>query len=94
MPDFTLPALAGIILSLFFAYIPGASTWYESLTKQAKNIWMLVFLLAACAVIFAAGCLGYSQQVACTIEGAKSLLPMFVSAAVANQTTYLLTKNI
>jgi succinate dehydrogenase hydrophobic anchor subunit len=94
MPDFTLPALAGILLSLFFTYFPGASTWYEKLTAQAKSIWMLVFLLVACAVLFAAGCLGYSAQVACNLEGIKSLFAMFVAAAVANQSTYLLTKNI
>lgn len=94
MDNIELAALAGIIISLVFNYVPGASTWYATLTAQAKSLWMLGFLLIACVVLFMASCLGYSSQVACSVEGVKSLVPLFVIAAIANQSTYLITKNI
>ena len=94
MDNLSLAGLAGIIISLVFNYVPGASDWYAKLTPQAKSLWMLGFLLIACLVLFGASCLGYSSQVACTVDGAKSLVPLFVTAAIANQSAYLITKNI
>ncbi len=94
MSDVNLAALAGILISLVFNYVPGASTWYEKLDNKAKSLWMLFFLLAACIVLLMASCLGFSSQVACSVEGVKSLVPMFVVAMIANQSTYLITKNI
>ena len=94
MDNVNLAALAGIIISLVFNYVPGASDWYAKLDNKAKSLWMLAFLLIACLVLFGASCLGYSSEVTCTVDGAKGLLPVFVTAAIANQSTYLITKNI
>jgi len=94
MPDLTISTLAGILLSLVFSYIPGASTWYEKFTAQQKSLLMLLFLALACVVIFVASCLGFLTQLACTADGAKSLIPLFISAMIANQSTYQITKNI
>jgi hypothetical protein len=91
MPETTIASLAGVIISLVFSYIPGVSDWYANLNAQYKSLWMLAFLLIACGVLFGAGCLGYSSQVACTAEGAKSLVPLFIAAAIANQATYLIS---
>lgn len=94
LEDGSLPAIAGVLLSLGFTYIPGMSDWYEKLTAQQKSLLMLGLLLLACVVILGASCLGYSNEVACAQEDVKKLFLSFVTALVANQSTYLVTKNL
>lgn len=91
MTDLTLASIAGILISLVFSYVPGAADWYKKLTAQFKSLWMLAFLLLACVVIFLASCMGYSAQVACSVAGAKALVPMFISALIANQAAYIIS---
>ena len=91
MTDSTLAELAGILISLAFSYVPGLKEKYAALDAQRKALVMLGALLAACVVIFAAGCLDYLNYVSCDMIGVKALVSIFITAAVANQATYLLT---
>lgn len=94
MSEQTIASIAGIIISLAFSYVPGLKDKYGELSGQSKALVMLGALLLACGVIFGAACLDFWQMVACNAEGAKSLVPLFISAAIANQGTYLLTRKI
>ena len=91
MTETTLASLAGIVLSLAFSYIPGLRDKYAALTADYKRLVIIVALLLASAGIFAAGCAGYTAKVTCDMAGAQVLLGYFITSALANQSTYMLT---
>lgn len=84
----SLAALAGIILSLAFSYIPGIATWYDALTPTPKRGVMLGFLLLAAVGVLAYQCRAVG---ACYGANVETVLTAFVLAAIANQTTAALT---
>ena len=94
MTETTLASVAGIVLSLAFSYVPGLRDKYAALTADYKRLVMIVALLLVSAGIFAAGCAGYTAKVTCDMAGAQVMLTYFVSAAVANQGTYMLTPGV
>jgi hypothetical protein len=86
-----LGALAGVLLSLAFSYVPGLSDKYATLDKVKKSLVMLGLLALVAVGTLLLSCVNILSAVACTQAGALSLLSTFVAAAVANQTTYLLS---
>lgn len=87
-----LGAFAGILLSLIFAYVPGAKTWYNAKTGEQRALIMLGLLLLVTLGIFGLSCVAPTYlpfAVACTQAGAWELLFVFVAALVANQGTFL-----
>jgi len=93
MNETTLASLAGVVLSLAFSYIPGLRDKYATLSPDYKRLVMLGALLLVSIGMFAAGCMGYTANVTCDMAGAQILLGFFITAAVANQGTYMLTPN-
>ena len=91
MTETTLASLAGILLSVCFSYVPGLEGWYKQLAGQYKRLVMLGALLLIAIGVFALSCAGVTAQVACTQEGAESLIGLFVSALIANQAAYMIT---
>jgi hypothetical protein len=81
--------IAGILLSLLFSYVPGASDWYGALDGVRKRLVMLVLLFLAAAGAFALSCAGIYDYVACSQAGAVQAVEAFIAAVIANQTTYL-----
>ena len=90
-----LSSLAGITLSLLFSYIPGLSSWYETLSATYKRLVMLAILAFTSLTAFGLACLGwlpyFNLELACNQKGGVELLTAFVLALVANQSTYLIT---
>lgn len=87
-----LVAVAGVVLSLLFSYIPGLRTWYAGLVSETKRLIMLGLLLVVTAAIFALGCYNLiSIDIACNQDGLLKLVGLFVAGIVANQGTYLIT---
>lgn len=87
----TISYIAGVVLSLLFAYLPGVKVWYNAQPTEKKALVMLIALAAASAGAFGISCLGwFSVPVTCDKAGALSLLELFVKAAIANQATFLL----
>jgi hypothetical protein len=89
-----LASVAGIVLSLGFAYIPKLKDWYDLQTSQRK-----VQVMGAALVIVAGGAFGLAcAQIAtltglaitCDVPGAVSVIKVLIAALVANQATYLL----
>ena len=87
-----IASLAGVLLSLLFAYVPGVEAWYGGLDGTVKRIVMGVLLIVA-----AAGSLGWSCYQtdpatigACVAANWQTYLAALVAALVANQATYLL----
>ncbi len=97
MPTFALTpdllaAIAGVILSLAFSYIPGLNTKFAALDETWKRLVMLVLLLITAGTIFGLGCASIIQPgLTCDKSGLTQLIWIFILAAMANQTAYKLT---
>jgi hypothetical protein len=91
-----LSAVAGMLLSLAFSYVPGLSTWFGELDGVYKRLVMLAALVLVAGGAAALSCLGIPQVdgvvlPACDQPGLLSLLEAWVAALVANQATYLIS---
>lgn len=92
-----LTALAGVILSLCFEYIPKFHTWYNNLEDTVQRLIMLGSLVLVSAGLYGMACAGWLQmvspgfQLACNEQGLWGLVSAFVFAMIANQSTYLLS---
>ena len=91
-----LASIAGILLSLAFAYVPGLSDWYANQTAQIKSLIMLLALIGAAFGSYAAACwqLFDIPGLTCTEGGARVLVSAFIMALAANQSTYLATRKL
>lgn len=94
MTSDTLSAGAGIVLSLAFSYLPGLRQRYAQQEPEHKALGMLVALAVTAILALAISCAKLQTVVTCDQPGVWSLVRAFVAAAVANQTTYTLTKRI
>ena len=95
MDDVTLSAIAGVLLSLFFAYVPGASGWYAELDGVYKRVVMLVALIMIVVIQYGLACAGWAADfdlvVTCDRAGLGILIHAFLAALVSNQATYLMS---
>jgi len=93
-PDI-LSAAGGILLSLVFSYAPGVRPWFAALEPQQKALVNLGSVVAVAVGAFALGCFGIIEGVVqCKVAGARELASAVLSVAIANMTTYGLTKRI
>lgn len=89
-----LAATAGAILSLLFEYVPGLSTWYETLSEAQKRLVMLVLLVVTAAGVFGLSCYTPApvDWVTCDVGGIWGLITALIAAIVANQGIHLMAK--
>lgn len=83
-----LSAIAGVLLSLAFSYVPGLSDWFDKQAPTHKRLIMLGLLLVTTAGVLAYQC---RSDGACYSAGLEPAVMAFVAAAVANQTTFMLS---
>ena len=83
-----LAAIAGIILSLLFSYVPGLSDWYSGLESTKKRLVMAALLLGVAGGVFGLACGNVITTVVCDKSGALGLIQAFIAALIANQATY------
>ena len=86
-----LAAVAGLVLSLAFSYVPGLSDWYGALEATRKRLVMAGLLLVVTVGVFGFSCGGLANIVTCDKAGAWALVNAFIAALVANQATYQIT---
>lgn len=94
MTSDTLSALAGVLLSLAFSYLPGLRGWYADQAPETRALVNLAALLVVGLIAFGISCAGLEPVVPCSQPGAWALVRAFAAAAVLNQTTYTITKRI
>ncbi len=99
-----LGAIAGSILSLAFSYIPGLRAWYDGLVpangseqeieagKAKKRLVMAGLLLLVSGGAFALSCADIVGATTCDKPGAIGLVSAFLSALMANQATFSISK--
>jgi len=88
-----LSAIAGVVLSLVFSYVPGIKCWFETLESQEKQALMGVLLVIVALGVFGVSCARVIDTgIGCTQGGAIGLVQVLIAALVSNQSTYLLTK--
>ena len=90
MEDNLLVMIAGVLLSLAFAYVPGLRDKFDGLESERKALAMAAVLLVAALGVFVAGCYSPWQAVECSEEGAWALVDLFIAAIIANQATFLI----
>lgn len=89
-------AIAAVVLSLGFSYVPGLSGWYEKLDKAVKQAVMGGLLIVIAVAVYALACAGFAADfglaVTCDRPGALVLVNALIAALVANQSAYLITR--
>lgn len=88
----TLAAVAAVLLSLAFSYVPGLRDKFELLDSTHKRLVMLACLAVVALAALGLSCANLWDFVVCDRVGILQLIETFVAAAVANQAAYLLTK--
>lgn len=86
-----LGALAGLILSLAFSYIPGLSDKFALLDSTQKRLIMAALLLVVSIGAFGLSCASVINAIECTQAGALNLVTTFIAALVANQAAFLIS---
>lgn len=93
-----ISAIAGALLSLVFSYVPGAKSWFDSLDGAHKRLVMLGMLALAAVLVMGLACSGlagdFGVQATCDRSGIVALIRVFIAAAIANQTTFLLSPQV
>ena len=88
----TLAAVAAVLLSLAFSYVPGLRDKFELLDSTHKRLVMLACLAVVALAALGLSCANLWDFVTCNKSGILQLVETFIAAAVANQAAYLLTK--
>lgn len=86
-----LVALAGVLLSLIFRYVPKAAPWFEAQSAQAKASIMLGLVTLVAGAVYGLSCYGPYTFVACDSGGVWELAELWVKAVAANQVTHVAT---
>lgn len=86
-PDL-LAALAGIVLSLAFSYIPRLSDWYAALDGTEKRLIMGACIIAVGAGVALLSCNGWADWVICDRPGLMGLASNIIWALISNQTMH------
>jgi hypothetical protein len=90
-----LSSVAGVVLMLAFAYIPGVNAWFAGLDGVYKRLIMLVLLLIVAAASFGLACVGwltalFGLAITCDTPGLAEILRALIFAVMANQSAYQL----
>lgn len=94
MPSFTvtpelLASIAGVILSLFFSYIPGLNTKFAALDTMYQRLVMLLLLVITAGALYGLGCAAIILAgITCDKQGLLQLIWIFILAVIANQSAF------
>lgn len=84
----SLSAIAGMILSLIFSYVPKVNEWFAAKDPTIKRLLMAGLLLLVAAGALGLSCAQVITSVECSQNGLLNLITAFIAALVANQATY------
>jgi hypothetical protein len=85
--------LAGVLMSLFFAYFPKVNTWFLALDGKFKRLVLFGFTVVVAGGYFGLSCTPFAAQLgittACTSEAASNAVLILVKMLIASQVTYV-----
>ena len=81
----------GNVISLGFSYVPKLKDWFDKLSPDYKRLVMLGSLAAIAAGSIGLSCLGRYDAFTCDVDGAWKAGEVFILAAIANQSAYMLS---
>lgn len=84
-----LVAIAGVIISMLFEYLPKLHDWYNAQPDNYQRLMMLGLMLAAALGAYGLSCAGVVDAWACDKGGLLSMIKVFLAAVIANQATYV-----
>jgi hypothetical protein len=87
-----LAAIAGVILSLAFSYIPGLSDKWAGVDATKKRLIMGGLVIVVAGAAFGLSCGNILQMVTCDKQGAMGLVNAIIAALIANQAMFMITK--
>lgn len=93
MESFNIGAVAGIILSLLFKYVPGLDVWFSEQEPARKEQIMLGIMIVAVGGVYGLSCFGWLDIYACGSEGLKQAVFALVGAVLGNQGAYSMLSN-
>jgi hypothetical protein len=85
-----LGAIAGVVLSLLFSYVPGLSDKFAALDATVKRLVMAALLFVVAAGALALSCTQIVVTIECSQAGLISLINVYIAALVANQAAYMI----
>lgn len=98
MSEFTpeaLSAVAGVVLSLLFSYVPGLNTWFAGKAEETKKLLMLALLAVVAGGVFGLSCTQFGTALGipltCDQAGGFKMVMILVFAVMGNQGAYGLT---
>jgi len=89
-----LGAIAGVVLSLLFSYVPGLSDKFAALAATTKRLIMAALLLVVAGGALALSCSNLVVTVPCTQAGLLDLVNVYIAALVANQAAYMIAPGV
>ena len=94
-----LAAVAGVVLSLAFSYIPNLRTGFAELAKETQQLIMLGLLFVVAAASYGLACAGiltdlFGVALTCDKAGMLGLIRALIFAIMANQGIYQLTPKV
>lgn len=88
-----LIALAGVVLSIIFTYMPGLRVTFGGLESETKQLIQLILIACIAAIMFGFTCSAFFMVpgVECTKQGLITLIIYIFLAAGGNQLAYKLS---
>jgi hypothetical protein len=88
-----LIALAGVVLSVIFTYMPKLRVMYGGLASETKQLIQLILITSIAGIMFAFTCTSFFMVpgVECTQQGMITLIIYIFLAAGGNQLAYKLS---
>ncbi len=87
MDNVTIPAVIGAILSMVFEFVPGAQTWWASLTEAQRGYLNGAFVAVASVIILLYQCY-VSDSGTCPGDWVQAFINILLPLFLGNQLAY------
>lgn len=84
--------IVAILISLSCSYVPGVSGKWAGLSGEWKRLLMAAAMLIVAVASVALSCANVIDLVTCDKRGIFAVISAFISALIANQSVYQITR--
>lgn len=83
-----IATIAGVIITLALAYLPGVSAKWEALDGTRKRLALGILYAAVSIGLYVPSCFGGPQLVECSTDSIWSVVLAFLMALISSQSMY------